>query len=109
MAELIEELKVKMRERRRQTWYNYEFNDYGSRLSVSDEMFEKVLNERVLKQPSKISSFFTKKRAIKEIYEEIISLTSLNPKIQTSVKQKLFKNYLEDLVYESMEEEDYQK
>ena len=96
IAELIEELEVKVRERSEEIGYGYEFDDYEKRLTiVSDDALKKILNERVLNHNS-----------IKQIYEEILGLIN-NKKSKDSLRKKLFKDYFEALTYESIEKKDY--
>ena len=91
IAELIEELEVKVKERSEEIGYGYNLDDYAKRLSVSDEVFKRVLCE---------------KSKIKDIFEKISCLID-NQNSKESFTKRLIKDYLEDLVYESMKKEDY--
>ena len=75
--------------------YAYETHDYEKRLSISDEKFKEVL-DKILWENS----------LLKEAFENLLSRYSWDKEIY---KTLLVKEFLEDLVYESLDEKDLKK
>ena len=90
MKYLLKQLEEAVKNRSNEINYDYETEDYSQRLCQDDNILEKTLNEKVLVWN------------IKVIYDEIIHTLWNNEKYIKVFQEKLYKKFLEDLIYESM-------
>lgn len=91
MKILLEQLQEAIEKRSEEIGYGYNSENYNNRLCQSDEFLEKVFQEEVLWNAM-----------IKNIYEKMIKIT---PEIwRKTMKERLKKDYFENLIYESIKE-----
>ncbi|PID84134.1 hypothetical protein CSB09_02545 [Candidatus Gracilibacteria bacterium] len=94
MRDLLRKLEDLVNQRRKKIHYNYW--DYEKKLHQSDEMFEKILQEKVLYSSRKWLRIGKKQSEVGELYFKIISLFPENT--QELAEKRIQEEYLADLV-----------